>query len=145
MPEPLYARSNSTSGLRASPSTATSIKILRVQITEVQVDRIGADPKTGDTRVFHSYIRARCHDNALARLGEMMAAHRSGRTGASTTSSSASLRHGSKQAKKVTVKLKPPALCLFKRQQFEGRIMTLLRRNGLLNERSAPPAAVAAE
>jgi hypothetical protein len=120
--------------------------ILRVQITEVQVDRIGADPKTGDTRVFHSYIARDGRDNALARLGEMM---RSAPLGPDWRLNHIVIRihfaTGSKQAKKVTVKLKPPAHAMFKRQQFEGRIMTLLRRNGLLNERSAPPAAVAAE
>ncbi len=120
--------------------------ILHVQITEVQVDRIGADPKTGDTRVFHSYIARDGRDNALARLGEMM--------GSAPLGQDWRLSHivirihfatGGKQAKKVTVKVKPPAHAMFKRQQFEGRIMTLLRRNGLLNDRATAPAAVAAE
>lgn len=120
--------------------------ILRVQITEVQVDRIGADPKTGDTRVFHSYIARDGRDNALARLGEMM--------GGAPLGQEWRLNHivirihfatGGKQAKKVTAKVKPPAHAMFKRQQFEGRIMTLLRRNGLLNDRATAPAAVAAE
>jgi hypothetical protein len=120
--------------------------IQRVQITEVQVDRVGADPKTGETRTFYSYVARDGRDNALARLGEMM---RGARLGSDWRLNHIVIRvhfaTGSKSAKKVTVKLKPPAHAMFKRQQFEGRIMTLLRRNGLLNDRDTAQAAVAAE
>ena len=120
--------------------------IQRVQITEVQVDRVGADPKTGDTRTFYSYVARDGRDNALLRLGEMM---RSVGLGSDWRLNHIVIRvhfaAGGKSAKKVTVKLKPPAHAMFKRQQFEGRIMTLLRRNGLLNDRDAAKAAVAAE
>lgn len=120
--------------------------IQRVQITEVQVDRVGADPKTGETRTFYSYVARDGRDNALARLGEMM---RGARLGSDWRLNHIVIRvhfaTGGKSAKKVTVKLKPPAHAMFKRQQFEGRIMTLLRRNGLLNDRDAAQAAVAAE
>lgn len=120
--------------------------IQRVQITEVQVDRVGADPKTGETRTFYSYVARDGRDNALARLGEMM---RGARLGSDWRLNHIVIRFhfatGGKSAKKVTVKLKPPAHAMFKRQQFEGRIMTLLRRNGLLNDRDAAQAAVAAE
>jgi len=120
--------------------------IQRVQITEVQVDRVGADPKTGDTRTFYSYVARDGRDNALARLGEIMKGARLG--------SDWRLNHivirvhfaaGGKSVKKVTVKLKPPAHAMFKRQQFEGRIMALLHHNGLLHERNAGQTAVAAE
>ncbi len=120
--------------------------IQRVQITEVQVDRVGADPKTGETRTFYSYVARDGRDNALVRLGEMM---RGARLGSDWRLNHIVIRvhfaTGGKSAKKVTVKLKPPAHAMFKRQQFEGRIMTLLRRNGLLNDRDAAQAAVAAE
>lgn len=120
--------------------------IQRVQVTEVQVDRIGADPRSGNTRTFYSYVARDGRDNALARLGEMMNGARLG--------SDWRLNHivirihfaaaGAKR-RKVTVKLKPPAHAMFKRQQFEGRIMTLLRRNGLVHDREPGKAAVAAE
>lgn len=120
--------------------------IQRVQITEVQVDRVGVDPKTGNARVFHSYLARDGRDNALARLGEMM---HGARLGVDWRLSHIVIRvhfaTGGKQAKKVTVKLKPPAHAMFKRHQFEGRIMTLLRRNGLLNDRDAGQTAAAAE
>lgn len=120
--------------------------IQRVQITEVQVDRVGADPRTGETRTFYSYVARDGRDNALVRLGEMM---RGARLGSDWRLNHIVIRvhfaTGGKLAKKVTVKLKPPAHAMFKRQQFEGRIMTLLRRNGLLNDRNPAQAAVAAE
>ncbi|MEG9883497.1 MAG: hypothetical protein V6Z86_02550 [Hyphomicrobiales bacterium] len=112
--------------------------IQRVQITEVQVDRVGADPKTGDTRTNYSYVARGGRDNAPLRLGEMM---RGARLGSDWRLNHIVIRvhfaTGGKSAKKVTVKLKPLAHAMFKRQQFEGRIMTLLRRNGLLNDRDA--------
>lgn len=46
--------------------------IVRVQIVEVQIDRIGTDPRSGDTRIFHSHLARDSRDNALARLGEVM-------------------------------------------------------------------------
>ncbi|HSO43159.1 MAG TPA: hypothetical protein VLR47_10030, partial [Rhodospirillales bacterium] len=47
------------------------------QIIEVQVDRVGADPKTGDRRTF-SYVARDGRGNALARLGEIMGGRRLG-------------------------------------------------------------------
>ena len=52
--------------------------IQRVQIIEVQVDRVGADPKTGDRRTFYSYVARDARGNALARLGEIMGGRRLG-------------------------------------------------------------------
>jgi hypothetical protein len=120
--------------------------IQRVQITEVQVDRLGTDPRTGETRTFYSYVARDGRDNALLRLGELM---HGARLGADWRLNHIVIRvhfaTGSSRPKKVTVKLKPPAQAMFKRQQFEARIMTLLKRNGLLHERNAGPAAIAAE
>lgn len=120
--------------------------IQRVQITEVQVDRIGTDPKSGETRTFHSFVARDGRDNALARLGERM---RGESLGGDWRLNHIVIRvyfaTGSARPKNVTVKLKPPGHAMFKRQQFEGRIMMLLKRNGLLHERDAGPAALAAE
>lgn len=120
--------------------------IQRVQITEVQVDRIGADPRSGETRTFYSYLARDGRDNALARLGEMM---HGARLGSDWRLNYIVIRvhfgAGGAKPRKVTVKLKPPAHAMFKRQQFEGRIMTLLRRNGLVHDREPGKPAVAAE
>lgn len=120
--------------------------IQKVQITEVQVDRLGTDQRTGETRTFYSYVARDGRDNALLRLGELM---HGARLGADWRLNHIVIRvhfaTGSARPKKVTVKLKPPAQAMFKRQQFEARIMTLLKRNGLLHERNAGPAAIAAE
>ena len=118
--------------------------IQRVQITEVQVDRVGTDPRSGETRTFHSYVARDNRDNALARLGEMMRGIPLG--------SDWRLNHivtrvhfatGDARPTKVTVKLKPPAGAMFKRHRFESRIMTLLQRNGLVHDRK-PDASAAA-
>lgn len=120
--------------------------IRRVQIVEVQADRLGTDPRSGETRTFWSHVTRDGRDNALARLGEG--------TRGITFGADWRLNHmvirvhidvgGSKPAR-VTVKLKPPDTAMFKRHRFEGRIMALLRRNGLVNDRLPGKAAVAAE
>ena len=139
--EPVHARGF---GFRFTHDFDPGIR--RVQITEVQVDRLGVDPKSGDTRVFYSFVARDGRDNALARLGEMM--------GQRPLSSDWQIGHisirvefetGEKRGKKVPVKIKPPAQAMFRRQQHEGRIMTLLRRNGLLHDRDAGTSALAAE
>ena len=120
--------------------------IQRVQITEVQVDRVGADAKTGETRTFFSYVARDGRDNALARLGEMM---RGASLGADWRLNHLVFRvHFGKpgtRTKKVVVKLKPPAHAVFKRIHYEDRILRLLRRNGMLHDRDASGSAVAAE
>jgi hypothetical protein len=52
---------------------------------------------------------------------------------------------GRRRGTRVTVKIKPPSLAVFKRQRFEDRIMRLLRRNGLCHERQPAEAAAAAQ
>ena len=120
--------------------------IRRVQIVEVQADRLGTDARSGETRTFWSHIARDARDNALARMGEVL--------GGTWFGADWRLNHvvirvhiaaGSAKSTKVTVKLKPPDLAMFKRHRFEARIMTLLRRNGLVHERESEQAAAAAE
>lgn len=120
--------------------------IRRVQIVEVQVDRVGTDPQSGLTRTFWSHLVRDSRNNALARLGEST---RGIAFGADWHLNHLVLRvhfdtEGSRPAR-VTVKLKPPGTASFKRQRFEDRIMTLLRRNGLVHDRDPGQAAAAAE
>jgi len=120
--------------------------IRRVQIIEVQADRLGTDPRSGETRTFWSHVTRDARDNALARLGEG--------TRGIVFGPDWRLNHmvirvhidaGDPKPARVTIKLKPPSTATFKRHRFEARIMTLLRRNGLLYDRDADQAAIAAE
>ena len=45
----------------------------------------------------------------------------------------------------LTAKIKPPAKAVFPRHRFEGRVLNLLRRNGLVRDRYADCMPVAAE
>jgi hypothetical protein len=120
--------------------------IQRVQIVEVQADRVGIDPRSGETRTFWSHVTRDSRDNALARLGEA--------TRGIAFGSGWRLNHlvirlqidtGASRPARVTVKLKPPGTAMFKRHRFEDRIMTLLRRNGLAHDREFAPPAIAAQ
>jgi hypothetical protein len=123
------------------------IGIQRVQIVEVQADRITTDANTGEVKVQWSLIARDRRGNALARLAEMtrglvfgpesfrlghmvLRVHFTGERGKPTT---------------VTVKIKPPDTAAFKRIMYEARIMELLRRNGFCRDRDAGEAAAAAE
>jgi hypothetical protein len=120
--------------------------IRRVQITEVQADRIGADSRSGKTRTLWSHVTRDGRDNALARMGETT---RGINFGADWRLNHITIRAhidiGEPKPARVTVKVKPPGTANFKRHRFEGRIMTLLRRNGLVHDRQPDHAAVAAE
>lgn len=50
-----------------------------------------------------------------------------------------------KRQPQVTVKLRPPGVVQFRRTQFEGRVMTLIERNGLVNDRDDFEVVDAAE
>ncbi|MBF0093033.1 MAG: hypothetical protein HQL34_00655 [Alphaproteobacteria bacterium] len=121
--------------------------IVRVQIVEVQADRISIDHLTGEERGQWSLIARDSRGNALARLAEMT-------RGLVFGSESFRLGHmilrvhfdvGRKQPARVTVKIKPPDTAAFKRLMFEARIIELLKRNGFCRDRNPAPAAVAAE
>ena len=121
--------------------------IRRVQIVEVQADRITTDPQSGAQRVWWSIVTRDSRDNALARLGE-------GNSGITFGGDAWRLNHlvirvhldaGERQPARVTVKIKPPGTAMFKRHRFEGRIMELLHRNGLCHDQQPSDAAAAAE
>lgn len=121
--------------------------IVRVQITEVQVNRVATDQASGKTMILHSLVARDGRDNALARLGESS-------RGIVPGAPEWQVNHivlkvhfdvGARRPAKVTVKLKTPAAPMFKRQRFEGRIMTLLRRNGFVRDRNPDALAAAAE
>lgn len=120
--------------------------IRRVQITEVQADRIGTDPRSGQIGPLSSHLVRGGKENALARMHDDAPGISFGRDWR--------LNHltlrvhfdvGEARPVTVTVKIKPPRTAMFKRHRFEYRIMTLLRRNGLINDRAPVPAVAAAE
>lgn len=121
--------------------------IHRVQIIEAQANRISTDPQTGEERVWWSMTTRDSRDNALARLGET-------NCGVIFGDDAWRLNHlvirvhidvGERQPARVTVKIKPTATVMFKRHRFEARVMDMLRRNGLCNEREPRDSAAAAE
>lgn len=122
-------------------------KIRKVQIVEVQANRVGVDPRSGELQTFWSVIARDGRDNALARLGETAPDIDFG-------SGHWRLNHivmrihfdvGGVRPVKLTVKLKPPGAPVFKRQRFEGQVMTLLRRNGIAHDRQPAQTVAAAE
>lgn len=120
--------------------------IRRVQIVEVQVDRLGTDARSGETRTFWSHVTRDGRDNALARMGEVLGGTRfGGDWRLNHIVIRVQINAGGAKPAKVTIKLKPPDVAMFKRHRFEARIMNLLRRNGLVHDREPNQAAAAAE
>lgn len=50
-----------------------------------------------------------------------------------------------KRQPQVTVKIRPPGVVQFRRTQHEARVMTLIERNGLMNDRDDLEVVDAAE
>ena len=120
--------------------------IRRVIITAVQVDRIGTDLRSGKTRTLWSHLVRDSRDNALARMGETTRGiNFAGDWRINHIVIGVDIDVGEKRPVRVTIKLKPPSLAVFKRHRFEARIMELLRRNGLVNDREIAQSAAAAE
>ena len=120
--------------------------IRRVIITAVQVDRIGTDLRSGKTRPLWSHLVRDSRDNALARMGETTRGiNFAGDWRINHIVIGVDIDVGEKRPVRVTIKLKPPSLAVFKRHRFEARIMELLRRNGLVNDREIAQSAAAAE
>ncbi|MBI2717210.1 MAG: hypothetical protein HYX36_00375 [Rhizobiales bacterium] len=134
-------------GFRFAFHHAFDPKISRVQIVEVQANRVAVDPRSGEQQTFWSTIVRDGRDNALARLGEIA-------PGIEFESGHWRLNHvvirihfdvGGAKPVKLTVKLKPPGAPVFKRQRFEDQVMALLRRNGIAHDRQPAQIVAAAE
>lgn len=123
--------------------------IQRVQIVEVQIDRINTDAQTGEVFTLWSLV-ARSTRRDQSALGALQTAARgivfgpdAYRVGHVVLRIHVAVDRG--RPVTVTVKIKPPTSAVFKRQRFEARVMELLRRNGFCHEREPAEAAVAAE
>lgn len=121
--------------------------ILRVDIVEVQIDRIGSGSQGDYATVEAQNLTRDFRGSALARLTEFgeRVSFASGRYRIGHIVIRVHFGDGRSRASRVTVKIKPPSLAVFKRQRFEARIMELLRRNGFCRDRQPTEAAAAAE
>jgi hypothetical protein len=120
--------------------------IRRVQIVEAQADRITIDPRSGEERRSWS-LTMRDNSNALFRLGSEARRIVFSQDGYRLNHIvfRVQIEPEGERPARLTVKLKPPGSAMFKRERFEGQIMTLLRRNGLCREREHRDLAVAAQ
>ena len=120
--------------------------IRKVRIVEAQADRVSVDRFSGIERLAATFVARDDRGFALNQLAEAM---RSPDFGPDRR-----LRHivvrvnidtGSERPGQITAKITPPARASFNRHRFEERILNLLHRNGLLRDRYADCAAIAAE
>ncbi len=120
--------------------------IRRVQIVEAQADRITVDPRSGEERRSWS-MTMRDNSNALFRLGSEARRIIFSQDGYRLNHIvfRVQIEPEGERPARLTVKLKPPSSAMFKRERFEGQIMTLLQRNGLCREREHRDPAVAAQ
>jgi len=120
--------------------------IRRVRIVEAQADQLSLDPFTGSMRLVSTSVARDGDGHALDRLGETMRSRSFGpgwRLRHIVIRVSIDAEAG--RPGQVTARIRPPASVVFNRHRFEDRIMTLLRRNGLVHDRYAYSAAFAAE
>lgn len=120
--------------------------IRRVQIVEAQADRITIDSRSGEERRSWS-LTMRDNSNALFRLGSEARRIIFSQDGHRLDHIvfRVQIEPEGERPARLTVKLKPPGSAMFKRERFEGQIMTLLRRNGLCREREHRDLAAAAQ
>lgn len=123
--------------------------IVRVEIVEVQLDRLGAPERAGDPPPVEASFAVRCFRGmALGRVGEFSgdrAVFAPGRHRLGHLTLRVHFNTGGRRPAKVTVKIKPPSHAIFKRHRFEARVMELLRRNGFCRDRQPAEVAAAAE
>lgn len=120
--------------------------IQRVEIVEVQLERLGMEVHPGEPTIEACIAVKDFRGNALHRVQEF-----SGQIGFGPGHYRIGYLimrvhfPGTRRTTKVTVKIKPPAFAIFKRHRFEQRIMELLRRNGFTCERQPREIAAAAQ
>lgn len=123
--------------------------IRRVEIVEVQLDRLGAAERDGEPPPVEACFVIRCfRGNALARVAEFSGERpvfAPGRYRLGHMTLRVHFDTGGRRAAKVTVKVKPPSHAIFKRHRFEDRVMELLRRNGFCRVRQPAALPAAAE
>jgi hypothetical protein len=116
--------------------------IRSVKVTEVQADKVASAGGKSPRRLWSVVVRDR--EQALQRMKQST---KVSFPAYSLTHIALSIEFDAETGRKpsVPVKLVPPRDAQFKRHAFEGRVMELLRRNGLCVERKSDQAAIAAE
>ena len=119
--------------------------IQRVEIIEVQLDRLDNETRDGRPVVLATHVTRAFSGSALMRVQQHTDRVSFG-PGRYRIGHIVLRIHfaGRKRATSVTVKIKPPSLAVFKRHRFEARILELLRRNGFCLARQSGEAAAAA-
>ncbi|TCZ63920.1 hypothetical protein [Roseicella aquatilis] len=119
--------------------------IQRVEIIEIQLDRLDAEAREGEVIVQATHLTRSFSGSALMRVLQHTDRVAFG-TGRYRIGHVVLRIHfmGRKRATSVTVKIKPPSLAVFKRHRFEARVMELLRRNGFCLDRQPADVAAAA-
>lgn len=120
--------------------------IRQVRIVEAQAGRPCADATPGGACAATRLVARDPRACALARLDEILAG---GRLGEDWRLEHVVIRilldAGPERPGQLTAKIKPPAKAVFPRHRHEGRVLDLLRRNGLVRDRQSDCALVAAE
>lgn len=119
--------------------------IREVQIVEAQAARIDDGPRRGRAFGGSRVVARDARSCALARLDEVM---HGGRLGEDWRLEHVVLRIaldcGADRPAQLTAKIRPPSKAAFPRHRFEGRVLKLLHRNGLVRDRVADRTAAAA-
>lgn len=133
-------------GLGFSVNHAFDPTIQRVEIVEVQLDRLGVSMRPDEPIVEACHIVKDFRGDALRRAREFndRIVFGPGRYRLGHMTLRIHFVAG-RRPTKVTVKVKPPSHAIFKRQRFEQRVMELLYRNGFCRERQPGESAAAAE
>lgn len=120
--------------------------IKNIEIVEVQIDRFDGTMPFDKAPIEASVVVKDFRGNALARVLEFSdriglgeGRHRIGHLTMRV------VFRGERRDTAVTVKIKPPAYAIFKRQHFEQNILDLLRHNGFWRERQPGEVAAAAD
>jgi hypothetical protein len=120
--------------------------IERVEIVEVQLDKLGAPERDDEPPPVEAWLVVRCFRGmALLRAREFGGAQVAFGPGRYRIGHLMLRIHfaAGRRLVKVAVKVKPPSHAIFKRHRFEHRVMELLRRNGFCRERQPAEAAAA--
>lgn len=119
--------------------------IQRVEIIEVQLDRLDAEARDGYQLVQAAHTTRSFSGSALMRVQQHTDRVVFG-TGRYRIGHVVLRVHfaGRRRTTSLQVKIKPPSLAVFKRHRFEARVMELLRRNGFCLDRQPSDVAAAA-
>ena len=120
--------------------------IRQVKIVEAQARRPVEDRQIGNAFAASKLVARDARACALARLDEIMRGERLGEDWRlEHVVIRIALDAGPERPAQLTAKIKPPAKAVFPRHRHEGRVLNLLRRNGLVRDRHADCTLVAAE